>query len=169
MPHVLSHKWKKKTKKKAIDSSRRGSAEKSEGCGGVGGKGRRIGKHDQTAYIVISTTWIPNGENYCKERDVSKRLAVPPENNFFFGIFSFKEKCSKWHEIFNFFKKLRQVDCCELQRQSHSKFEASPGYRVRPYLKNKYKSYNYETWLEWNKYSHVLLWWCFGKWQIAIW
>lgn len=42
--------------KKAIDSSRRGTSENSEGCGGAGGKGRRMGKHEQTAYMVISTT-----------------------------------------------------------------------------------------------------------------
>lgn len=42
--------------KKATDSSRRGTAENSQGCGGVGGKGRRMGKHDQTAKMVISTT-----------------------------------------------------------------------------------------------------------------
>lgn len=54
--HMFSHIWKKKNKKKATDSSRRGSAENLEGCGGVGGKGRRMGKHDQTAYMVINTT-----------------------------------------------------------------------------------------------------------------
>lgn len=53
--HMFSLIHGKKTKK-AIDSSRRGSAENSEGCGGVGGKGRRMGKHDQTGYMVISTT-----------------------------------------------------------------------------------------------------------------
>lgn len=53
--HMFSHIW-KKNKKKPIDSSRRGSAKNSEGCGGVGGKGRGMGKHDQTAYMVINTT-----------------------------------------------------------------------------------------------------------------
>lgn len=54
--HMFSLVYGKKTNKKAIDSGRRGTAENWEGCGGVGGKGRRMGKHDPTADMVIGTT-----------------------------------------------------------------------------------------------------------------